>query len=86
MDCEKEGYNWNEGETLGELVQPERLEHIQKDSLTKMAELSCNSAQVLIFHLIVGVFLTGSPGKENLSSMEWMFCRDMVKKMCPKGI
>ncbi len=39
---EKEGYTWNEGETLDELVMPKRLEQIKKDYLTKIAQ-SCKS-------------------------------------------
>ncbi|MCP4405572.1 MAG: phosphoadenosine phosphosulfate reductase family protein [bacterium] len=34
---EKDGYTWNEGETLEELVKPERMQKIKEEYLTKMA-------------------------------------------------
>jgi hypothetical protein len=35
-EYEKDGYTWNEGETLDDLTQPERMRQVKEEYLTKM--------------------------------------------------
>ncbi|WP_276975526.1 phosphoadenosine phosphosulfate reductase family protein [Flavobacterium filum] len=48
MEYEKEGYNWMQGESLAELIKPERIEHIKKEQLKKLTKNSSIKSKYLL--------------------------------------
>lgn len=48
MDYEKDGYTWGQGESLEELIKPERIEQIKHEYMEKMARYSQSKSPFLI--------------------------------------
>ena len=48
MDYEKEGYNWMEGETLEQLIEPERINKIKEDHIKKIEKSENISSPYLV--------------------------------------
>ena len=49
---EKDGYTWNEGERLHDLIQPKRMEEIKKDYLTKTV-LKCKRNPIKLLDIVL---------------------------------
>lgn len=48
MEYEKEGYTWMQGESLSELIKPERIKEIKEQQLKKFAQLNSKKSEYLI--------------------------------------
>lgn len=48
MDYEKEGYTWGQGESLEEIIQPERMSRIKEEYMKKMERKSRNKSSYLL--------------------------------------
>ena len=52
MEYEKDGYTWNQGESLEDLIKPERIRQIKLDAIKRQeqrAKMNSNSLLVDIF-------------------------------------
>jgi 3'-phosphoadenosine 5'-phosphosulfate sulfotransferase (PAPS reductase)/FAD synthetase len=48
MEYEKDGYNWIQGESLAELIKPERIEHIKSEHIKKINKNSSIKSKYLL--------------------------------------
>lgn len=51
MEYEKDGYTWNQGESLADMIKPERIRKIKLDQIKKQEELRAKSKNTLLIDL-----------------------------------
>lgn len=51
MEYEKDGYTWNQGESLADLIKPERIRQIKLDAIKRQEQLAKNNSNSLLADL-----------------------------------